>query len=438
MFASTPILRSLPIGLAAALLFMGCGVEHGPLPRSGGTEPVEDLRILRQSVTPPCTVNVEGVGAVHIEDEYVAGVVACENGNAPMEALKAQAIQARGYLYYVLSTGRTTIRNSEADQVFSCSYTTPGPRHYEAARATRGQYLRWEGQLIAPFYVAGAIPANQNDGSAEEACVGAGGNDPTSTERWVTYNLGRSGCDIDMTPLGWVPDDGNCNRNPQNRGCASQNGQTCLARRGWFHHQMFPYYYGDDVQIALAGGSCGGGSSEPPNYDAYCMRHNEDSYCIDPTARVICNGDVHTEVQDCPGGCFLGECLSIETDIPNFCEEKGADGWYCYGPTVRVHCVDEGLAGTEVCTLGCADDLCIVPEETDDDEEGPSPAPSPPQDHSPPDSDSPADPSSSILLTVSPGIDGGCSQTSGSPSPLFALVALLGTLALRRRTQRRA
>ena len=391
---------------------------------------MEDLRILRQPVTPPCTVNVEDIGAVHIEDEYVAGVVACENGNAPMEALKAQAIQARGYLYYVLSTGRTEIRNSEADQVFRCSYTTAGPRHYEAARATRGQYLRWNGELIAPFYVAGSIPANQSDGLAEDACLGPGGNDPTDTEKWVTYNLGRSSCDIDMTPLGWIPDDGDCNRNPQNRGCASQNGQACLGRRGWFHYQMFPYYYGDDIEIAMAGGSCGGASSAPPNYDAYCIRHDQDSYCIDPTSRVLCNGDVHSEVQNCPEGCFQGQCLSLETEDPNFCEEIGADGWYCYGPTTRVHCVDQALAATEVCTLGCENNLCVLPQEGDLDDDPENDDPLIPGDNQ----DRP--PANSILLTVSPGIDGGCSQTSSAPTPLFALLALLGALALRRDRRR--
>ena len=75
----------------------------------------------------PCSVNVEGFGAVDIED-YIAGVVGCENGNAPLEALKAQAVQARSFLYYKkFVANQAVIRNSQADQVFSCSYLPNGP-----------------------------------------------------------------------------------------------------------------------------------------------------------------------------------------------------------------------------------------------------------------------------------------------------------------------
>jgi hypothetical protein len=295
-----------------AVTLSGCFDDTGPLPRQGaaGPPPAESLRSAHFALEAPCTIHVEGTGVVSIEDEYVANVVACENGGAPMEALKAQAVQARGYLYFaMLVTGRTTIGDSTSDQVFSCSYTSAGPRHYEAARATRGQYLSWNGHIVAPFYVAGAIPPDQYNGAPEDACLGEGGTDNTNTQRWVTYNQGRSSCDIDMTPLGWIPGDGDCNRNPQNRGCASQNGQACLARRGWFYDEMQPFHYGSDIEIRQATGTCGGLSDQPVNYDAYCMNHTEPTYCVDRGQRVHCNGNDATAVEDCSHGCHLGDCL---------------------------------------------------------------------------------------------------------------------------------
>ena len=47
------------------------------------------------------TVNVQGIGPVPTESDYVPHVVACENGAASFEALKAQAVAARSYAYPV-------------------------------------------------------------------------------------------------------------------------------------------------------------------------------------------------------------------------------------------------------------------------------------------------------------------------------------------------
>ncbi len=416
-------MRSRPLALlllplaAALLLATGCHADTSPLPRQGAAgPPPEEPRTLQLPLEAPCHVNVQGTGQVHIEDSYVANVVACENGNAPMEALKAQAIQARGYLYYVmLVNGQSTIGDSQSDQVFSCPYATAGPRHFEAARATRGQYLTWGDNIIAPFYVAGAIPANPNDGAPEEACDGAGGNDSTTTQRFVTYNLGLSGCTIEMTTLGWVPDDGDCNRNPRNRGCASQNGQSCLASRGWFYEDMQRFHYGEDIQIRQATGSCGGVSTEPPNYDAYCMRHDDPSHCVDQTQRVICDGDEATAVEDCSAGCLLGECLTPP-------EEPETD------PCEELDCADGCEEGQ------CVVDDTVIPDDPHD--------PQDPQDPADPGTD--GDPAGSsppgALVTRSAGVtSGGCSTAPSYPSPLALLVALVGLalISFRRADPRR-
>ncbi|MBA2665152.1 MAG: SpoIID/LytB domain-containing protein [Bradymonadaceae bacterium] len=263
--------------LLAASFLGGCGLE----PSDTGERAPDELREFHTVALPlvaPCTVNVEGFGEVDIEEDYIANVVACENGNAPPEALKAQALQARSFLYYKLFVAKvTTIRNSQADQVYKCSYTTASERHFEAARATRGQFASWNNHIVATFYVAGARPANPDSGEPIVACNGAGGADTTNTERWVTYNWGKSGCGIKMTPLGWVPAD--CNSNPHNRGCASQNGQACLANRGMGYEDMMRNYYGADIVLERSTGACGGPfvpPYEPTVHDTFCASSGVD------------------------------------------------------------------------------------------------------------------------------------------------------------------
>ena len=144
----------------------------------------------------------------------------CENGAASLEALKAQAVAARSYLYYKLDTSGS-INDGTSDQVYSCG-ASPGPQHYQAVNETAGQVLRYSGVTICAFYVAGAIP------SASSCVAAPGDNDYSNTEHYVTYNWGLSGSNIEQTTLGWV-NPGNIH----NRGCKSQNGADCLSDAGW-------------------------------------------------------------------------------------------------------------------------------------------------------------------------------------------------------------
>ena len=78
--------------------------------------------------------NVIGVGCVPMESDYVPHVVACENGAASLEALKAQAVAARTFAYYkLLDDG--FIMDGSSDQVYSCG-NAPGAQHFAAAAAT--------------------------------------------------------------------------------------------------------------------------------------------------------------------------------------------------------------------------------------------------------------------------------------------------------------
>jgi hypothetical protein len=166
---------------------------------------------------PPATVSgtlCPGVGIlscgecsdpIDIEGDYLPHVVQCENGGADFEALKAQAIAARSYLYYALGSG--SIQDSQAGQVYSCN-ATPGPQHIAAVAETTGLVLVNEyDATIAAFYVAGAKPSTPD-------CVALPSDpDPTNTEGWVTYQV--PGSPVVPTPLGSLT-------NPKNRGCMSQ------------------------------------------------------------------------------------------------------------------------------------------------------------------------------------------------------------------------
>jgi len=191
-------------------------------------------------------------------------VVQCENGAADFQALKAQAVAARSYMYYRMQTGDGTIRDGQVDQVYGCG-RDPTEEQRRAARETAGQVLAYRDVVIAGFYVAGAIPSTETCRPAPDD------RDPTNTERYVTYNEGRSGDGLEQTSLGWV-NPGNL----RNRGCKSQNGANCLSRRGWDYRDILRFYYGEDIQLVQSVGGCvpaviepdaGPPDAEPPGID---------------------------------------------------------------------------------------------------------------------------------------------------------------------------
>lgn len=308
----------------------------------------------------PCEVMVDGVGMVDVENDYIPGVVACENGGAPPEALRAQAVQARTFLYYKLFvTGANSVGNSQGSQVYSCSYRPNGPEaeHYAAAADTKGQYLTFENQIIASFYVAAAIPPNPDPNDPFNSCRGNGGDDPTGTENLVTYNRGKSGCDIQMSNQGLVTAD--CRDNPHNRGTASQNGQSCLANVGVAYDDMFTMYYGDDIQLVVADGRCGG---DPLPEDEFCAAQGDGAHCFDAMTRIECAGGRAELTEECDFGCDAGVCVDEPND--DFCAGR-EDGSYCNDATMRTECAGEMTSLTESCDFGCGEGAC-VPEPSND------------------------------------------------------------------------
>ena len=139
----------------------------------GAPEPVAGDRAALDAF---CQADVTGVGLLEVEGDYLAHVVACENGAASQAALEAQAVAARSYLYYKLETSGA-IGDGQGDQVYTCA-RAPGPEHFAAVEATSGQVLRYQGTQVAAFYVAGARnqPAPSCRGSSDDRPIPRSGS----------------------------------------------------------------------------------------------------------------------------------------------------------------------------------------------------------------------------------------------------------------------
>ena len=177
-------------------------------------------------------------GWLSFEENYLPRVITGELLHAHPEAHAALAIAARTYVLRVMrdhpTLGRTTpIKNSTSFQVFARG---ADESCIAAVERTRGFVMRHEGKLILANYVAGALW--REDGSR--------GSDATNTEKWVTYNYGRSGADVIPTRL-------SLSSHPGNRGCMSQNGAHWLGEHGWDCERILRFFYGEDIEIVRLG-----------------------------------------------------------------------------------------------------------------------------------------------------------------------------------------
>jgi hypothetical protein len=234
------VLRRLALAASFAVAIAACSGADGP---DSTDEPVGETS---EPLSAQCKANVRGVGTLDVETVYLPNVVHCENGGAPYEALKAQAIAARTYLYYKLET-TGSIGDGQGDQVYSCGSKATAEQK-QAVLDTAGIVLRYAGTTLCSFYVAG--------GSASgPSCRGGS----ASTEHYVTYNAGLSGSSIHQSTLGWVSPS-----NKRNRGCMSQLGSRCLASAGKKYGDILRFYYGADVVLEHATGACVGAATPPP------------------------------------------------------------------------------------------------------------------------------------------------------------------------------
>lgn len=172
-------------------------------------------------------------GWMLLDEEYVPRVVAGEHLNAHFEAKAALAIAARTFLLRAMrdrpTFGRSVpIPSGEGFQVFARSMTD---ECLAASLQTRGVVLRYRGRLILANYVAGALWS-----------VNGVGADPTHTERFVTYNVGRRGPAVLPSPIA-------LGTHPGNRGCMGQNCAQFLAVQGYDREMILRFFYGEDIEF---------------------------------------------------------------------------------------------------------------------------------------------------------------------------------------------
>ncbi|MEM6991482.1 MAG: SpoIID/LytB domain-containing protein [Myxococcota bacterium] len=253
--------RALATVVMMGLLLPACGDDEMPTEAEFREfpllEPFEPMTIASPDAA-VCEIKVKNHGTKAMETDYLPNVLACEApGNADPEMLKAQAIAARSYAYYhAIAKGQ--ICNGQGCQVYSCG-RTPTDAHRKAVADTSGVVMRYNDNLTIGFYVAGDSTPNA-DCSGNSSGVG-------NTEKWVTYNEGRSGENIVQTKIAWRHDPSDTDWG-QNRGALSQWGAQCLAENhNYDTTKILQYYYGEDIEFTQTEGACvteGGFEPEDP------------------------------------------------------------------------------------------------------------------------------------------------------------------------------
>ncbi|MBL9105231.1 MAG: hypothetical protein JNL82_30070 [Myxococcales bacterium] len=234
------------------------GYRTGPLAEAAGPGGLSLPTPPPAAVTPAplpeayCQIVVEGTPH-DTEMDYLPHVIQCENGGANLQALKAQAIAARSVAYYAMAENGG-ICDGQGCQVYSCG-ANPAPIHYQAVQETAGQYLSYnntvKGRVLTyAFFVAGDNDQNGN-------CHAVDPN--ASTEQYVTYNEGKTGTNVEETSLGFKYQSPNNYGYGQNRGCMGQWSARCLENnKGYDSDQIIRFFYGQDIEIQTAQGSCVG------------------------------------------------------------------------------------------------------------------------------------------------------------------------------------
>ena len=180
-------------------------------------------------------------------EEYVARVCTGEMAmDTHPEAIAAQAIAARTYVARAMrdhpALGKMApIPTGPRFQVMA---KAAGEVFRDAAERTRGIVVLHQGRLVLANYVAGALWTP--DGLPDK--------DPTSTEKWVTYNAGKRGRDVRPTGL-------SLRTHPGNRGCMSQNGAAWLATNGYSFTSILRFFYGEDIEVRAL--ETPGGKADP-------------------------------------------------------------------------------------------------------------------------------------------------------------------------------
>lgn len=110
---------------------------------------------LNKSYNATSSINVQGIGNVSLEDNYLLGIYEVPESwgdSGGFEALKAQAIAARSYALYYTNNGAGSICTTEACQVYKPQLKSG--KWKDAVVATRGWVLLKGGSLVGTYYAS--------------------------------------------------------------------------------------------------------------------------------------------------------------------------------------------------------------------------------------------------------------------------------------------
>ncbi|MBO4350164.1 MAG: hypothetical protein J6A01_04345 [Proteobacteria bacterium] len=222
-----------------------------------------DFTVTRAPLEAICEIPIKGKGVKAMETDYLPNVVACENGSAPEESLKAQAIASRSFAYHRLLEGVQIYGDPSHDQAYTClEYFDPAvyglEKQQKAVDATSGIVMTYKGLVVCAYYVSG-VYIEYLDSECKYNATYEQLHDPeyvqahkaenVRTQHYVTYNEGKTGDDVAKREDGG---DG-----ITNRGCMTQYGANCLAKnRGYDWIKIIKFFYGDDIGYRQLQGSC--------------------------------------------------------------------------------------------------------------------------------------------------------------------------------------
>jgi hypothetical protein len=209
---------------------------------------------IRVKITDPAGANCLGVPVnaivtLDIETEYLPYVVASENGAAPYESMKAQAIESRTFAYYKIiyepSGDDFDLVDNVHDQVYHPCLnldTYPGVR--QSVIDTNGIVVKW-GYWSDYNYPPGCAPPS----TVKKVIIcGFFVSGSGSYAQYVTYNEGKSGECITQTTNGSITNPPSLN--PWNRGSVGAIQANALASdNGYTRDRILRYFYGDDIII---------------------------------------------------------------------------------------------------------------------------------------------------------------------------------------------
>ena len=339
------------------LLLSVVALAHGA--GCGGDEPTGELQ--QRAISAICTARVLVGGGAERQlpmEEYIYHVVTCEHGQAPLEALKAQAVAARSFAYYVMTVEKRALKDGQSDQVYSCA-GRDYPNHprsaliKQAVDATVGEVLSVGGDILCAFYVNGSVPTTSS-------CIPS---PKAGLDSKATFD-NTSGA---PSSLGW-------SKSPNNHGCMSQNSATCLdSKRGYGYEAILAFFYGPTTMSGH--GNCA--STTPTTCDPQAAdacsgtsQYCKTTSCVTCASGFNCDG-IGSNGCECPEGCEGTSCATKPP--PEQCQPSqafacGTGNYYCNGgrctacPSGGYNC--DGTYHCE-CTSPCDGQSCGAPSECD-------------------------------------------------------------------------